>query len=70
MEYSAVRDLILSADDTKLSEQQLQQMLKCMSNKEEMQQLASYKDKMTDLSDPERFGVVVSVFLSGAMFSI
>jgi dTDP-glucose pyrophosphorylase len=60
MDFGDIRKLVLSVDDEKLHEQTIEQLIKYMPNKEEMMQLLAYKDKMNDLSDAERFGVVVS----------
>ena len=60
MDFTDIRKLILSVDDEKVTEQLLEQFIKYMPNKEEMGQLMSFKDKINDLSDAERFGVVVS----------
>ena len=51
---------MLSVDDEKLTEQHIVQFQKFMPNKDEMMQLMAYKDKLNDLSDAERFGVIVS----------
>ena len=54
-----VKRLIVSVDDEKLNEQLLAQLLKFLPSKEEMQQLGTYKDKMSELSDAEQFGAMV-----------
>ena len=61
MDFADVRKLVLSVDDEKITEQLVEQLLKYMPNKEEMMQLTSYKEKINDLSDAERFGVIVSM---------
>lgn len=64
MEYQDVRSLVLSCDGEKLTEQLLEQLAKYMPGKDEMIQLMAYRDKMNDLSEAERFGVVVSISVS------
>lgn len=64
MEYKDVRHLVLSCDGEKLTEQLLEQLSKFMPSKDEMIQLMSYRDKMNDLSEAERFGVVVSTMFN------
>ena len=59
MEFADVRRLVLSVDE-KVTEQLAEQLIKYLPNKEEMLQLTSYKDKINELSDAERFGVIVS----------
>ena len=59
-----VKQLILSIDDEKLTEQLLAQMLKYLPSKEEMQQLGTYKDKLQELSDAEQFGAMVHTCMS------
>ena len=54
-----VKQMILSVDDEKLSEQLLAQLSKYLPSKEEMQQLGQYKDKLNELSDAEQFGAMV-----------
>lgn len=61
MEFADIRKLVLSVDDEKITEQLIEQLVKFMPNKEEMMSLMAYKDKLSDLNDAERFGVVVSV---------
>ena len=51
---------MLSVDDEKVTDQLIEQLIKFMPNKDEMMQLLAYKDKVNDLSDAERFGVIVS----------
>lgn len=59
MDHTSIKNLVFSADDDKLTEQLLEQLLKYLPNKEEMQQLGTYKDKLSELSDAEQFGAVV-----------
>lgn len=59
MDFADIRKLVLSVDDEKITEQLIEQLIKFMPNKEEMMQLTTYKDKINDLNDAERFGVVV-----------
>ncbi len=59
MDFAEIRKLVISVDD-KIGEQIIEQLIKFMPNKEEMMQLLAFKDKINDLSDAERFGVVVS----------
>lgn len=61
MDFAEIRKLVLSVNDEKITEQLIEQLIKYMPNKEEMMQLVSYKDKINDLSDAEKFGVIVSV---------
>lgn len=61
MDFGDIRKLVLSVDDEKLHEQTIEQLIKYMPNRDEMMQLLAYKDKMNDLNDAERFGVVVSL---------
>ena len=63
MEYKDVRSLVLSCDGEKLTEQLLEQLSKFMPGRDEMIQLMSYRDKINDLSEAERFGVVVSTII-------
>lgn len=60
LDSDGVKRLILSVDDEKLNEQLLAQLLKFLPSKEEMQQLGTYKDKLSELSDAEQFGAMVS----------
>ncbi len=60
MDFNDIRVLVLSVNDEKCTEQLLEQLQKYMPNKEEMMQLTTFKDKINDLSDAERFGVIVS----------
>lgn len=64
MDFADIRKLVLSVDDEKLHEQTIEQLIKYMPNKDEMMQLLAYKDKMNDLNDAERFGVVVRTLSS------
>ena len=50
---------MLSVNDEKMTEQLLEQLLKYLPNREEMQQLIPYKSKISELSEAEQFGVVV-----------
>ena len=59
LDSDGVKRLILSVDDEKLNEQLMAQLLKFLPSKEEMQQLGTYKDKLSDLSDAEQFGAMV-----------
>jgi len=60
MDYKDIRKLVLSVDDEKLTEQLVEQFLKYMPSKDKMMSLTAYKDKINDLSDAEKFGVIVS----------
>jgi hypothetical protein len=60
MPHVEVRNLVLSVDDEKLTEQVIQQLSKYLPGKDEMLQLMGYRDKIHDLSDAEQFGVVMS----------
>lgn len=60
MDFAEIRKLVLSVDDEKITEQHIVQFIKYMPNKDEMMQLMAFKDKMNDLNDAERFGVIVS----------
>ena len=60
MDFAEIRKLVLSVDDEKITEQLVEQLIKYLPNKDEMMQLTTYKDKINDLSDAERFGVIVS----------
>ena len=59
LDSDGVKRLILSVDDEKLNEQLLAQLLKFLPSKEEMQQLGTYRDKLSELSDAEQFGAMV-----------
>ena len=48
-------------DEDKLSVALIEQLLKYMPLPEQMKQLAEFKDKYDELSEPEQFAVVVSV---------
>ena len=61
--FDGVKRLILSVDDEKLNEQLLAQLLKFLPSKEEMQQLGTYKDKLSELSDAEQFGAIVCNYI-------
>lgn len=65
MPHQDVRSLVLSVNDEKMTEQLLEQLLKYLPNREEMQQLIPYKSKINDLSEAEQFGVVVRKRESG-----
>ena len=52
--------MVLSCDRERLTEQLLEQLSKYMPSRDEMIQLMSYRDKMSDLAEAEQFGVVVS----------
>ena len=58
MPYKDVRSLVLGVSDT-LGEQMLEQLLKYMPKREEMDSLAPFKNKINELSDAEQFAVVV-----------
>lgn len=60
MDFADVRRLVLSIDEEKVTEQMVEQLIKYLPNRDEMLQLTAYKDKINDLSDAERFGVIVS----------
>ena len=60
MDFVEVRKLVLLVVDEKVTEQLVEQLIKYLPNKEEMMQLTAFKDKLNDLSDAERFGVIVS----------
>eukprot|EP00731_Ephydatia_muelleri_P030908 Em0022g422a len=60
MNYEDVRDLVLSVDGEKMTEQMVQQLLKYLPTKEEVTQLQAYKDKRSELADAEQFVVVMS----------
>ena len=60
MDFADIRKLVLSVDE-KISEQIIEQLIKYLPSKDEMMQLLAFKDKINDLSDAERFGVIVSV---------
>jgi hypothetical protein len=60
MPHRDVRNLVLSVDDEKVTEQMLQQLNKFMPGKDEMLQLMGFRDRVNDLSEAEQFGVVMS----------
>ena len=60
LDSDGVKRLILSVDAEKLNEQLLAHLSKFLPSKEEMQQLGTYKDKLSELSDAEQFGAMVS----------
>ena len=64
MPYPEIRSLILGVSDT-LTDQMLEQLLKYLPKREEMDSLAPYKNKISELSDAEQFAVVVR----GLMYS-
>ncbi len=61
MEYKDVRNMVLSCDQERLTEQLLEQLSKYMPSRDEMIQLMSYRDKVSDLAEAEQFGVIVSL---------
>ena len=61
MPYAEVRSLILGVSDN-LTDQMLGQLLKYLPKREEMDSLAPYKSKISELSDAEQFAVVVSPY--------
>ena len=57
--YAEIKSLILGVSDN-LTDQMLEQLLKYLPKREEMDSLAPYKNKISELSDAEQFAVVVS----------
>jgi len=57
-----MRKLVLSVDEEKLTQQCIQQLVKIMPGKEEVDSLMAYRDKVDELADAERFIVIVSPF--------
>ncbi len=67
MNFDDIRKLVLSVDDEKITEQVVEQLIKYLPNREEMMQLTTFKDKINDLSDAEKFGVIVSAVFALAL---
>ncbi len=59
MPYPEIRSLVFEVSES-LTDQMLGQLLKYLPKREEMDSLASYKSKISELSDAEQFAVVVS----------
>ena len=57
--HEDIKKIILSVDDSRLSEQMLEQLLKFLPGPEQMNQLHDLKRIFSELSDAEQFGVVV-----------
>ena len=57
--YPEIRSLVLGVSES-LTDQMLGQLLKYLPKREEMDSLAAYKNKISELSDAEQFAVVVS----------
>ena len=60
MDFKDIRKLLLTMDEEKMTELIVEQFVKFMPTKDELIQLNSLKDKYDELSDAEKFGVVVS----------
>jgi len=59
--YEEIKRRIIEVDEDKLSVALIEQLLKYMPLPEQMKQLAEFKDKYDELSEPEQFALVVSV---------
>ena len=59
MPYPEIRSLVLGVSES-MTDQMLGQLLKYLPKREEMDSLAAYKSKISELSDAEQFAVVVS----------
>ena len=57
--HEDIKKIILSVDDSRLSEQMLEQLLKFLPGPEQMNQLHDLKRIFSELSDAEQFGVVM-----------
>ncbi len=60
MDFNDIRKLLLTMDEEKMTELLVEQFVKYLPSKDELIQLGALKDKYDELSDAEKFGVVVS----------
>ncbi|KAK2178702.1 hypothetical protein NP493_533g01102 [Ridgeia piscesae] len=58
--YEEIKRRIIEVDEDKLSVALIEQLLKYMPLPEQMKQLAEFKDKYDELSEPEQFALVMS----------
>ena len=61
LSHEDIKQMILSVDDSRITEQILQQLLKFLPGPEQISQFQGMRAIMSELSEAERFGVVVSV---------
>ena len=61
LSHEEIKRIILSVDDSRITEQMLQQLLKFLPGPEQISQFQGMRGIMAELSEAERFGVVVCV---------
>ena len=61
LSHEEIKQIILSVDDSRITEQMLQQLLKFLPGAEQISQFQGMRGILSELSEAERFGVVVSV---------
>ena len=60
--YDEIRRRIVEVDESQLSSEMLEQLLKFIPEPEQLQALAQLKDEIDSLAEPEQFCVVVRNF--------
>ena len=63
LSHEEIKLIIVSVDDSRITEQMLQQLLKFLPGTEQISQFQGMRGIMSELSEAERFGVVVSVLV-------
>ncbi|KAB5559402.1 hypothetical protein PHYPO_G00028620, partial [Pangasianodon hypophthalmus] len=59
--YEEIRRMIMEVDEEQLTEPMIQNLVKHLPEQEHLNALAKYKHEYASLSEPEQFGVVMSV---------
>ncbi|NWW92896.1 DIAP3 protein, partial [Rhynochetos jubatus] len=58
--YEEIKMMILEVDETQLSESMIQNLIKHLPEREQLNALSKFKNEYNNLSEPEQFGVVMS----------
>uniref|UniRef100_A0A8C5GWM9 Protein diaphanous homolog 3-like n=1 Tax=Gouania willdenowi TaxID=441366 RepID=A0A8C5GWM9_GOUWI len=61
MPYEDIRRMIVHVDEDQLSESIIQNLVKHLPEQDQLNALAQYKHEYSNLSEPEQFGIVMSV---------